>query len=424
VIWRFDTAEILHTLSGHLAAITQLRITSDSRRLVSVSGHQTQRKGELIIWDVESGQILKKPRWNGQSIKGLDISRDDRFIATSAAGGQIHLWDSSSAEQLRVLGQSGEVYYSVAFSDDGKLLAAGGNSSVAIYDLDSGSVVWRKFDHSGAVQDVSFANENRLISCSLDGSARLWDVESGESLLALRDFAGDVYRARMGPDGRTLICSGDDRRLSLRRLPPRSYENEADWAVLFEDDFERDEIGTNWTVVNGNWTLENGVARGVLGRETGDSSAFAATIAARLPLPENVEVSYDVRSGAGICFETKLVGRNQREWLIAAHISRSGLFYNRGEKGFAVLILPAESVYQELARRQEDFTFSPNRTYRIRTVRNEGRWRMFVDETLVLEAEVPDGVVANVLQLHAVHGLRGDEVFIDNVKVRTPKTSR
>jgi hypothetical protein len=46
---------------------------------------------------------------------------------------------------------------------------------------------------------------------------------------------------------------------------------------------------------------------------------------------------------------------------------------------------------------------------------------MFVDETLVLEAEVPDGIVANRLQLHGVHGERGDQVFIDNVKIRTPK---
>ena len=45
-----------------MAAITQLRFTSDSKRLVAGSGHQTQRKGELIIWDVESGQILKKIR--------------------------------------------------------------------------------------------------------------------------------------------------------------------------------------------------------------------------------------------------------------------------------------------------------------------------------------------------------------------------
>jgi WD40 repeat protein/tRNA A-37 threonylcarbamoyl transferase component Bud32 len=421
VVWRRDTGKILHTFGGPTAAITQLRFTSDGKRLVAGSGHQTRRIGELIIWDVEQEQILKKIRAGGFAINGLAISSDNLFIATCGADGQIHVWQSDSAEQIRVMGQPDEPYYSVAFSDDGKLLAAGGDSSVAIFDVESGSVVWRKFDHSGAVKDVSFAGPNRLISCGLDGSARMWDVASGESLLTLRDFTGDIYRARMSPDGVTLICSGDDRRISLRQLPPRSHENEADWKVLFEDDFERQELGRDWKIVNGSWTIENGVARGVLGRETGNSSAYAATISARKPLPENVEVSYDLRSGAGISFETKLVGRIDREWLIAAHISRTGMFYNRGEKGFAVMILPAESVFQELARKQDDFTLSPDRTYHIRTVRNEGRLRMFVDETLVLEAEVPDGFVVNTLQLHAVHGARGDQVYLDNVKVRTPK---
>ena len=182
-------------------------------------------------------------------------------IATCGLDGQIHLWDADSAEHLSVLGQPGEAYYSVAFSDDGKLLAAGGDSSVAIFDVDSGSVVWKKFDHSGAVKDVSFPSQNRLISCSLDGTARMWDVASGESLLTLRDLTGEVYRTRMSPDGRTLICSSADGRMSLRRLSPRSPEDEADWIVLFEDDFARSELGDGWQVVNGNWTIENGVAR-------------------------------------------------------------------------------------------------------------------------------------------------------------------
>ena len=422
VIWRRNTGKTVHTLSGPSGAITQLRFTADGKRLVAGSGHQTQQKGELIVWDVEGGQILHRIRTGG--INGLALSHDDRVIATCGASGQIHLWDSDSAAHIRVMGQPGEAYYSAAFSDDGKLLAAGGDSSVAIFDVESGSILWRKFDHLGAVKDVSFASQNRLVSCSVDGSARLWDVTSGESLLALRDFAGEVYRARMGPDGQTLVCSGDDPRLSLRQLPPRSHENEADWIVLFEDDFERQKLGDEWNIVNGNWTIASGVARGVLGRETGISSAYAATIAARPRLPENVEISYDLRTGAQISFETKLVGRVDREWLIAAHVSRTGMFYNRGEKGFAVLILAAGSVFQEVARKQDDFTLTPERTYHIRTVRNEGRLRMFVDETLVLEAEVPDGVVANTLQLHAVHGARGDLVFIDNVRVRTPKVER
>jgi WD40 repeat protein/tRNA A-37 threonylcarbamoyl transferase component Bud32 len=418
VVWRRDTGKIVQSLGGHTAAITQLRFASGGKRLVAGTAHQTQQKGELITWDVQSGQIAS--RINTGGIYGLAISHDDRVIATCGASGQIHVWNADTAEHLRTIAQPGEMYYSVAFSGDGKLLAAGGNSSVATFDVESGSVVWRKFDHQGAVKDVSFAGQNRLLSCGLDGSARLWDVASGESLLTLRDFAGEVSRARMSPDGLTLVCSSDDPRLSLRQLPPRSHESDANWVVLFVDDFERDELGDDWNVVNGKWTIENGVARGVLGREAGYNSN-AATIAARSPMPENVEVSYDFRSGAGICVETKLVAESQPDWLIASHVSRTGLSHNRGEKGFAVLILTAGTVFQELARKQDDFTLTPDRTYRIRTVRNEGRLRMFVDETLVLEAEVPDGMVTNRLQLHGVHGARGDLVFIDNVQVRTPK---
>ncbi len=118
----------------------------------------------------------------------------------------------------------------------------------------------------------------------------------------------------MSPDGLTLICTGDDPRLSLRQLPPRSHEIETDWTVLFEDDFERHELSDNWKIINGNWTIESGVAHGALGRETGNSSAYAATIAARSTLPENVEVSYDLRSA--------LKSASRPSWSVA--LSKSG----------------------------------------------------------------------------------------------------
>ena len=48
VIWRRETGEHTSILSAVTsAAITQLRFTSDGKRLVSVSGHQTQQKGEI-----------------------------------------------------------------------------------------------------------------------------------------------------------------------------------------------------------------------------------------------------------------------------------------------------------------------------------------------------------------------------------------
>ena len=217
VVWRRDTGKIVHTLSGQTAAITQLRFTSDGKRLVAGSGHLTQRKGELIIWDVEREQISENSRGRNQRARHIP---DDRVIATCGTSGQIHLWDCDSAEYIRVMGQPGEAYYSVAFSDDGKLLAAGGDSSVAIFDVESGSVVEevRSFRSSeGCVlrQPEPFDQLQprwfgQVVGCT-----------SGESLLTLRDFAGETYRARMSPDGLTLVCSGDDSRLSLRQLPPR-----------------------------------------------------------------------------------------------------------------------------------------------------------------------------------------------------------
>ena len=248
----------------------------------------------------------------------------------------------SSAEHLRTLGQPGEtLFFGHVFR---RWQTSGGRRRSVGCDLrlESGSIVWKKFEDSGRCKMCPSPAQNRLISCSLDGSARLWDVASGENLLTLRDFAAPyVYRARMSPDGRTLVCSGDDPRLSLRRLPPRSHDNDADWSVLFEDDFERDELGEQLECRQRQLDhRERSRARRARPRNRLQFHMQQRSPPARRCLKTS-------RSATTFDLALQSASRpnwsveSEPEWLIAAHIGRTGLSHNRGEKGFAVLILPA-----------------------------------------------------------------------------------
>ena len=175
--------------TGTLAAITQLRFTSDGKRLVSVSGHQTYQKGEINIWDVETRPNLKQVRGPVARRSRDWIYR--RMIASSrrvAGNGQIHLWDVSSGEHVTSIGTAGR---SLLFSHIFRRRQAVWRPAATRRLRSMTRLGKRRVEEvrpCGAVKDVSFANENRLISCSLDGSARLWDVASGENLLTLRDL--------------------------------------------------------------------------------------------------------------------------------------------------------------------------------------------------------------------------------------------
>lgn len=78
---------------------------------------------------------------------------------------------------------SDEVWY-CEFSHDGtKLVTAGKDRSVLIYDTSSFAVLHRLADHGDGVAYVSWSpDDSKVISCSQDKKARVWSVEVSVSL--------------------------------------------------------------------------------------------------------------------------------------------------------------------------------------------------------------------------------------------------
>ncbi len=106
---------------------------------------------------------------------------------------------------------------SVAFSPNGKLLAAGtSNSEVRLWQLASSTPVQTFQEHKDWVRSVAFnVDGSTIASCSNDQTVRLWEVSSGRCLRTMQGHINRVWSVAFNPDGSTIASGGDDQLLRL-----------------------------------------------------------------------------------------------------------------------------------------------------------------------------------------------------------------
>ncbi|MDQ6662350.1 MAG: WD40 repeat domain-containing protein, partial [Chloroflexota bacterium] len=107
---------------------------------------------------------------------------------------------------------------SVAFSPQGKLLAAGtaATGEIWLYDAIEGIPLRVCHGHTDSVWSVVFsADEQRLISSSDDQTIRIWDVQSGRQLQTLQGHTNRVRTLALSADGTVLASGSDDQTVRL-----------------------------------------------------------------------------------------------------------------------------------------------------------------------------------------------------------------
>lgn len=167
------------------------------------------------IANLTGRQVVHLKATRGSSVRGIQgcqwftgtISRDGRLAAGADQCGGITVWDARSGVERERLSVSGLIP-EIAFSpDDRQLAAASGDSTITIWDVDTGQVAHVLHGHTLGVNAVAYSPNGQLLaSVGLDDTLRVWDTSSGGLLRVWRDPA-PLTTVAFSPDGQRIVTA-------------------------------------------------------------------------------------------------------------------------------------------------------------------------------------------------------------------------
>jgi len=245
-LWDLRAQKLLRRLTDYHHPFSQgahdLMFSPDGKRLAAVMGDNV-----IHIWDTASGhRVLDYPQAHRTALRSVAYSPDGRQAATAGQDGVGRLWDVATAKQIGRLRFSERPVSGievVAFSSDGRTLAAGGyeftpQSSIGwlkLWDRKSGVELWTKRSES-RVSALTFSLDGQSVAVATgavagegarENAIRIYERDAGKERGQRTDLTRRVRALVFSPDGKLLHSYGDDRILRVwewsSKKPPTEH---------------------------------------------------------------------------------------------------------------------------------------------------------------------------------------------------------
>jgi RNA polymerase sigma factor (sigma-70 family) len=200
----------------HGDGATSVAISPDGRVVAS----SRRNGGPIYLWDAATGRELRRVGDDALLKGAVAFSPDGKLLAAPIFHTWLGFWDVASGREVRritVPRGLGAISGCVAFSPDGRSVAVANSANeVCLFDVATGAEGRHYVGHEDFVLGLAFsADGKRLAAGGHDKIASVWDTATGRRLHRLVGHEGHVPCVAFAPDGQVLASCSHDRTVRL-----------------------------------------------------------------------------------------------------------------------------------------------------------------------------------------------------------------
>ena len=203
--------KVIAPISG--GAISIAASPDEKLLALGISDNKTQ------LLNTETGTVVRnlKSNYGGWAV---GFSPDSKYVISGTSRG-ILKWETETGIWGPITGGQDLTFKSLAFSHDGKTIAAGGDGILYIWNVEDGSLLHQVEDNNfGIVNSIDFSpDDSMLVTGTDDNMVRVWEVGSASILAELSGHASQVFGVCFSPDGEKIASGANEGSILFWGLP-------------------------------------------------------------------------------------------------------------------------------------------------------------------------------------------------------------
>ncbi len=221
-LWDAKLLKEIRTLKGHTSWVYSVMFSPDDNQLLS-----TSKDGTIIIWDILTGDIIKKLEVSSDEpypdeIYSTCYSPDGKYIVAAYYGdsNNIKVWEVESGKIIKTL-NTYESVSNISYSPDGKYFITNGHDSSYIFDAKT----YQKLASTNYCKSAHFSIDSKnIILVQYAQNVYIYNIESGkeELIFSAEDY---FYSSDISINGDLLVLGSGNGNIYLIDLLKRKLIN-------------------------------------------------------------------------------------------------------------------------------------------------------------------------------------------------------